>query len=271
MVSDIEVFQRSYAGLAVDSLRVPAGDTGYARAIEVLGELVERHAHEIAAVVLEPVLQGASGMRCYDPALVRHAREVTLRHDVFLIFDEVFSGYGRTGPMWASEHAGVAPDLLCVAKGFTGGMLPMAATLATRRIFDGFLGDPARAFFHGHTFCGNPLGARVALEVLAVYRDEDILVRARPKAARIAQAFRALEALPGVSNARSLGMVGALDLGKVGYLEPVGRRVYEEALRRGAYLRPLGNTIYVAPPLNIPDGDLEELLGIVDESVRAVL
>jgi adenosylmethionine-8-amino-7-oxononanoate aminotransferase len=150
-------------------------------------------------------------------------------------------------------------------------MLPMAATLATRRIFDGFLGDPARAFFHGHTFCGNPLGARVALEVLAVYRDEDILVRARPKAARIAQAFRALEALPGVSNARSLGMVGALDLGKVGYLEPVGRRVYEEALRRGAYLRPLGNTIYVAPPLNIPDGDLEELLGIVDESVRAVL
>jgi adenosylmethionine-8-amino-7-oxononanoate aminotransferase len=216
-------------------------------------------------------LQGAAGMRIYDPELVRSARELTARHDVFLILDEVFTGYGRTGPMWAAELAGVAPDLFCVAKGFTAGMLPMAATLASARIFDGFLGDPARAFFHGHTFAGNPLGARVALEVLAVYRDEAVLERARPKAARIANAFRALGALPGVSGARSLGMVGALELGSPGYLEPRGQLVYQQALARGAYLRPLGNTIYVAPPLNIPDADLDELLGIVEESVRAVL
>jgi adenosylmethionine---8-amino-7-oxononanoate aminotransferase len=271
MVSDIEVFQRSYAGLAVDCLRVPAGDLGHARAIDVLGELVARHESELAAVLLEPVLQGAAGMRIYDPELVRSARELTARHDVFLILDEVFTGYGRTGPMWAAELAGVAPDLFCVAKGFTAGMLPMAATLASARIFDGFLGDPARAFFHGHTFAGNPLGARVALEVLAVYRDEAVLERARPKAARIANAFRALGALPGVSGARSLGMVGALELGSPGYLEPRGQLVYQQALARGAYLRPLGNTIYVAPPLNIPDADLDELLGIVEESVRAVL
>ncbi|HEY3496191.1 MAG TPA: adenosylmethionine--8-amino-7-oxononanoate transaminase [Polyangiaceae bacterium] len=271
MVSDIELFRRSYADLAVDCLRVPPDARGQQRAIDVLVDLVERQHSEIAAVVLEPVLQGAAGMRVYDPELVRVAREVTLRRDVFLILDEVFTGYGRTGPMWAAEHARVSPDLFCVAKGFTGGQLPMAATLASARIFEGFLGDPSRAFLHGHTFAGHPLGARVALEVLAVYRDEDVLARAQPKARRIAEAFRALGALPGITAFRSLGMMGALDLGPPGYLEPLGQRVFVEALRRGAYLRPLGNTVYVTPPLNIPDQDLEELLGIVDESVRAVI
>jgi len=172
---------------------------------------------------------------------------------------------------WASEHAGVSPDILCVAKGFTAGMLPMAATLTTREVFTAFLGDPSRAFLHGHTFCGNPLGARVAREVLAVYRDERIVERAHPKAEAIRRAFTELSALPGVENARSLGMVGALDLDRDGYFGKAGWRVFDEALRRGAYLRPLGSTVYVAPALNIPDADLEELLAIVNDSLRAVL
>jgi adenosylmethionine-8-amino-7-oxononanoate aminotransferase len=210
-------------------------------------------------------------MRVYDPALVRAARELTARHDTFLVLDEVFTGYGRTGPMWAAEHAGVTPDLLCTAKGFTAGMLPMAATLASSRIFEGFLGDPERAFLHGHTFTGNPLGARLALEVLAVYDDERILEQSRPKAARIAARFARLGELAGVSGSRSLGLIGALDLGAGGYRDGVGWRVYAEALTRGAYLRPLGSTVYVAPPLNIPDAELEQLLDIVEESLRAVL
>jgi adenosylmethionine-8-amino-7-oxononanoate aminotransferase len=190
---------------------------------------------------------------------------------VFFVVDEVFSGYGRTGPMWACEHAGIAPDLLCTAKGFSGGVLPMAATLATRRVFDGFLGGRERAFYYGHSFCGNPLGAAVAREVLRVYEEEQVLERARAKGARIAEAFAKMASLPGVERVRSLGMVGALDLaGGAGYLAGAGWRVYEEARRRGAYLRPLGNVIYVAPPLNIPDGDLERLLAIVAESVAAV-
>ena len=147
----------------------------------------------------------------------------------------------------------------------------MAATLASSRIFEGFLGDPTRAFLHGHTFTGNPLGARVALEVLAVYREERVLERAVPKAERIAACFTRLGALPGVLGARSLGMVGALDLNTRGYLDQSGWRVYEEARRRGAYLRPLGSTVYVTPPVNIPDADLDELLGIVEESVSAVV
>lgn len=132
------------------------------------------------------------------------------------------------------------------------------------------MGDGERTFYYGHTFCGNPLGAALAREVLRVYRDERILELARGKAARIAAAFERFRDLPDVVATRSLGMIGALDLaGSKHYLEPRGKRVYAEALRRGAYLRPLGNTVYIAPSLNIPDADLDELLGIVEESVRA--
>jgi adenosylmethionine-8-amino-7-oxononanoate aminotransferase len=209
-------------------------------------------------------------MRIYDPAFLRAARDLCDRHDVFLVFDEVFAGYGRTGPMWAGEHAGVVPDILCTAKGFSGGMLPMAATLSTGRIFDGFLGDADRAFYYGHTFCGNPLGAAVALEVLRVFEDERILEGAKRKAERIAAAFSDMGALANVERSRSIGMVGALDLaGDAGYLADAGWRVFEEARRRGAYLRPLGSVVYVTPALTIPDADLEELLGIVRESVVA--
>jgi adenosylmethionine-8-amino-7-oxononanoate aminotransferase len=182
----------------------------------------------------------------------------------------VFTGYGRTGKFWASEHAGVAPDLLCTAKGFTGGLLPMAATLATERIFEGFLGAPERALHYGHTFCGNPLGAAIALEVLAVYEAERVVERSEPKSRLIARAFEAMRDLPGVTETRSIGMIGALDLGATrGYHERAGWRVFAEALKRGAYLRPLGNVVYVTPALNIDDKELAELLEIVADSIRA--
>jgi adenosylmethionine---8-amino-7-oxononanoate aminotransferase len=270
MLGGVEVFRQGIFGLTVDAVRVPPGDQGHARAFDVLSRALREHAQELAGVVLEPVLQGASGMRIYDPQFVRAARELTREHDTFLILDEVFTGYGRTGPMWASEHAAVSPDLLCLGKAFTGGMFPMAATLTNAHIFSGFLGDPSRAFFHGHTFAGNPLGARVALEVLAVYRDEKILEGALPRARRIAEAFLSFRDLPGVTETRSIGMVGALDLEGRGYLDDVGPRIFEQARRRGAYLRTLGSTVYIAPALNIPDADLDELLGIVEESVKAV-
>jgi adenosylmethionine-8-amino-7-oxononanoate aminotransferase len=269
-VSGIDVFKRPFGGVLLDCLRVPPGASGYQQAFEVLEALLRRHQDELAAVIVEPIVQGAAGMRFYSPEFLSALRQLTRELDVFLICDEVFTGYGRTGPFWASEHAGVEPDLLCTAKGFTAGMLPMAATLATTRIFEGFLGDPARAFYYGHTFCGHPLGAAVAREVLRVYRDEQILAGAERRARRIAQAFEGFRALPDVTETRCLGMIGALDLGgSRDYLEPRGKRVYQEALRRGAYLRPLGNTIYIAPSLNIPEAELDELLGIVEDSVRA--
>lgn len=267
----VQVFRRPFASVLLDCIHVPSAADGYQRAFSALEQIVESQADELAAVVLEPVVQGAAGMRIYDARFVEAARELTRRHDVFLVLDEVFTGYGRTGPFWAAEHAGVCPDLLCAAKGLSGGMLPMGATLLTERVFDGFLGGAERAFYYGHTYCGNPLGAAVALEVLAIYREEQVLERARPKAERIARAFAALAGLPAVRSVRSLGMIGALELDSAdGYLAEAGWRVYQAALERGAYLRPLGNVVYVAPPLNIPDADLDQLLEIVAESVRAV-
>jgi adenosylmethionine-8-amino-7-oxononanoate aminotransferase len=267
----VELFRRPFASVIMDCLRVPAASDGYERAFAALEALLESSADRIAAVVLEPMVQGAAGMRMYDAEFLRRARALTTKHDVFLVLDEVFTGYGRTGPMWAAEHAGIAPDLLCTSKGFTGGMLPMSATLATRRIFEGFFGGAERSFFYGHTFTGNPLGAAIALEVLRVYEEECVIERATAKAARIRAAFSGFSGIPGVLTTRSLGMIGALELeGRKGYLERGGLRVYHEALRRGAYLRPIGNVVYITPALNIGDADLDELLGIVAESVRAV-
>ena len=268
----VEVFRRPFAGVLLDCVHVPspADESAYARTFAALEEVIVRDRDEIAAVVLEPLVQGAAGMRVYDEAYLRRARALCDEHDVLLVIDEVFTGYGRTGPMWASDRAGVAPDILCVAKGFSGGMLPMSATLVTERVFEAFLGPPDRAFYYGHSYCGNPLGAAVAREVLAIYREEKILERAAEKARRIEAAFLSFAELPNVARTRSIGMIGALDLDdRAGYLGRAGWRVYEQARVRGAYLRPLGDVVYVAPPINIPDADLDELLAIVGESVRA--
>ncbi len=267
----VEVFRRPFAGVVLDCIFVPPASDGYERAFSALKSILDSDSDSIAAVVLEPMVQGAAGMRVYDPDYLRGARELTTQHDVFLVLDEVFAGYGRTGRFWGAEHAGVAADLVPVAKGFSGGMFPMAATLVSERIYEGFLGSPERAFYYGHTYCGNPLGAAVAREVLSVFREERVLELAQPKAARIHAAFERLAGVPGVRATRSLGMIGAAELGGSGYLDRIGWRVYEEALRRGAYVRPLGDVVYVTPPLNIPDPDLDDLLAIVSESVQAAL
>jgi adenosylmethionine---8-amino-7-oxononanoate aminotransferase len=271
----VELFRRPFAGVLMECLFVPPPDLhgdGYDAAFAALARVLEQSGDEIAAVVVEPLVQGAAGMRMYNPEYLRRARALCDAHGALLVVDEVFTGYGRTGPMWACQAAGVAPDILCIAKGFSGGMLPMAATLTTARVFDAFLGGPERAFYYGHSFCGNPLGAAVAREVLAVFRDERILEQAAPKAARIGRAFAEMGAIEGVSRARSLGMIGALDLSPgAGYLGELGWRAHAEARRLGAYLRPLGDVVYVAPPLTIPDADLDELLDIVRRSVTAAL
>lgn len=271
----VEVFRRPFGAVLFDCVRVPFPDRdAYARAFEALSRAIVDGHDGIAAVVVEPLVQGSSGMRIYDAGFLRELRALATRHDVLLVIDEVFAGYGRTGPMWASEHAGVTPDLMCLGKAMSP-FLPMGATLATDRVQDAFRGGKERALMYGHTLCGNPLGAALALEVLDVYREEKVLERAKAKGARIAAAFERLGAIAGVARTRSLGMIGAADLekgaGHGGYLGSLGWRVYEEARKRGAYLRPLGDTVYVTPPLNIPDDELDTLLDIVTDSVEAAL
>jgi len=233
---------------------------------ESLCARVIRDRDTLAAVIVEPLVQGAAGMRMYTPEHLRALREACDRADVFLIADEVFTGCGRTGCMWACDHAGVSPDLLCAAKGLSGGVLPFGVTLATERIYDGFRGDATRALLHGHTFCGNPLGAAVAREVLAIYREEDVLGQVAGKARRVAEAFADI---PGVLRPRSLGMIGACDLGDEGYYGRAGWHVAKAARERGVCLRPLGDVVYVVPPLNVGDDELETMLRVVREAIEA--
>ena len=205
-------------------------------------------------------------MRIWSPALLRRLREATTRADTLLVCDEVFTGYGRTGRMWASDHADVAPDLLCLGKGFTAGILPMGATMASARIYEGFRGGVARALLHGHTFSGHALGCAVAREVLAIYEDERILEGVAARAERIARAFASFASIPGVLRTRSLGTIGAADLGEPGYGgSGRGWAVARAARARGVHLRPLGDTIYVAPPLNVPLPVLDEVLAVLGE------
>ncbi|HJL18716.1 MAG TPA: adenosylmethionine--8-amino-7-oxononanoate transaminase [Sandaracinaceae bacterium LLY-WYZ-13_1] len=269
----LDEFHHVFHPLLFEVIRPPDPEDahGWERAVARIEDELAARPETIAGVVVEPLLQGAAGMRIWDAALLRRLREATHAADTFLIADEVFTGYGRTGAMWACELAGVVPDLLCVAKGFTAGVLPMAATLASERVYDGFRGGAERALMHGHTFCGNPLGAAVAREVLAIYRDEDVLGQVAERAPIVREAFERIGTVNGVHRSRSLGMMGAADLGEGGYAGQTGWRVFEAALRRGAFLRPLGDTVYVTPPLNVPLADLEQLLSIVEESVREVL
>lgn len=269
----VPIFRRPFADLLVDCVHVPFPDEQGQRAtFHAVRELLERDGDEIAAVIVEPLLQGAAGMRTYPPSFLTELADVARATDVWLIVDEVFTGYGRTGTFFACEQAGVTPDVMCIGKAFAGGMLPMAAVLTKPHVEAAFLGAPSRALYYGHTFAGHPLGAALAREVLAIYRDEQLVARVGSHNTRIASAFQALSEVNGVLRTRTLGAVGAADLGRgEGYEGVLGWKVYEEARARGAYLRPLGDTVYVCPPLTISDGELDELLDVVRASVVAAL
>ncbi|WP_141592841.1 adenosylmethionine--8-amino-7-oxononanoate transaminase [Myxococcus sp. AB056] len=272
-VGGVPLFREVFGPLLFDVVHVPspAEEGGWARAFEQVRSTLRTRPEEIAGVILEPVLQGAAGMVMYSPDFVRAVREATREVDTFLIADEVFTGLGRTGARFAVDLAGVVPDMLCLAKALSGGVLPFGATLASERVFSGFLGASNRALYYGHSYCGNPLGAAIAREVLAVYRDEDVMGQVARKAPRVKAAFERMAAsIPGLVRPRAVGMVGAVDLGGGGYLARGGWRVYEAARRRGLYLRPMGDTVYIAPALTISDEALEALLSGVEASLQEV-
>jgi len=273
----IEEFAGTFSPLLFRVIRPPSPDEasemgGWDRVLSELESILTKEQDHIAGVFVEPLIQGASGMRMHPPSVLAHLRRMTTAIDTFLIADEVFTGYGRTGKMWAVDHADVTPDLLCLGKGFTAGILPMGATMATPRIYDGFRGGTERALLHGHTFCGHALGAAVAREVLAIYRDEQIIEGVAVRAEKIAAAFARIGIIDGVKRTRSLGIVGAADLGEAGYGgSGLGWEVSRRARERGVWLRPLGDTVYVVPPLNIAMDALDELLTVTSESIHAAL
>jgi adenosylmethionine---8-amino-7-oxononanoate aminotransferase len=264
-VGGIDLFHAAFGPLLFESHRVAPGDA------ERLECLLDLHAGEIAAVIVEPLVQGAAGIRIQPPGFLRAVRELTAARDVLLIADEVATGFGRTGTMFACEQERVAPDLLCLGKGLTGGYLPLAATLATDDVHAGFLGEHEeyRTFFHGHTFTGNPLGCVAAIASLEAFEREATLVRLQPKIRLLGELLKPVAALPQVAEVRGRGFMVGVDLGERDPALRLGHRVALEARERGAIVRPLGDTVVLMPPLAISVADLRRLVEIVGESIVA--
>jgi adenosylmethionine-8-amino-7-oxononanoate aminotransferase len=264
-VGGIDLFHGAYGPLLFDCHRVVAGDA------ERLERLLAFRSEEIAAVIVEPLVQGAAGIRIQPPGFLRRVRELTEAHGVLMIADEVATGFGRTGTMFACEQERVAPDFLCLGKGLTGGYLPLAATLTTETVYEGFLGAHAdyRTFFHGHTFTGNPLGCAAALASLDAFQEEQTLLRLQPKIRLLGELLRDLAAMPEVAEVRGRGFMVGIDLGEHDPALRLGHRVTVEAREAGAIVRPLGDTVVLMPPLAISKADLRRLVEITAEAIRA--
>jgi adenosylmethionine---8-amino-7-oxononanoate aminotransferase len=264
-VGGIDLFHGAFGPLLFDSHRVDPGD------VERLECVLDFHAEEIAAVIVEPLVQGAAGMLLHPPGYLRAVRELCDRHGVLLICDEVATGFGRTGTMFACEQERVAPDLLCLAKGLTGGYLPLAATLATEQIYEGFLGwhEEFRTFFHGHTYTGNPLACAAALANLDAFWSERTIVRLQPKIRLLHDLLGEVAAMPEVAEVRGRGFMVGIDLGEHDAALRLGHRVAVEARRRGAIIRPLGDVVVLMPPLSISKRDLRKLVEITADSIAA--
>ncbi|MDD5594216.1 MAG: adenosylmethionine--8-amino-7-oxononanoate transaminase [Candidatus Margulisbacteria bacterium] len=265
-VGGIDLFHKLYRPLLFKSIKVPAGDP---KALEAV--LKKRH-HEIAAMIVEPLVQAAAGMLLQPKGYLKAVRRLCTKYNVLLIVDEVATGFGRTGKMFACEHEGVSPDLMCVAKGLTGGYLPVAATLTTEKIYKAFLGRPEenKAFFHGHTFTGNPLGCAAALASLQLFKQDKLLNKVGRSIKFLETALLDLYKLERVVEVRQLGLMVGIELGGYSAAERIGHRVILEARKRGAILRPLGDVIVLMPPLNIKRAELEKLLRVTYDSIRAV-
>ena len=264
-VGGIDLFHSLYRPLLFDTLKASPGD------LDEMDRLLGEHAGEVAAVIMEPLVQGAAGMLMHPKGYLRGLRELCDRHGVLLILDEVATGFGRTGRMFACEHEDVAPDLLCLAKGITGGYLPLAATLATERIYEGFLGEfeEFRTFFHGHTYTGNPLACAAALATLDVFEEERTLERLAPKIGLLRDLLRPVAALPTVREVRQCGFMVGIELVDFPLTARMGHRVTMEARARGAIVRPLGDVVVLMPPLAISVGELRRLVSIAGDAIVA--
>jgi len=287
-VGGVSRFHAAFKPLLFETLRLPVPDTyrlpvgvssdqACAYYVAQLEQVLREHQARIAAMVIEPLLQGAAGMVMHPPGYLRGVRELTKKYDVLLIADEVAVGFGRTGKMFACEHEAVTPNFLCLAKGITAGYLPLAATLTTDDVWKAFLGryEDSKTFFHGHTYAGNPLGAAVALASLDVFEQERTLEELQSKITRLGEHLARIARLPHVGDVRQRGLIGGIELVRdratkepFPWEERRGFRVCELARTKGVWLRPLGNVIVIMPPLAISIDELDRICEAVEFAIR---
>jgi adenosylmethionine-8-amino-7-oxononanoate transaminase/dethiobiotin synthase len=272
-VGGMDLFHKVYRGLIFKTVGLPG--QGW-EAVEAFERLLKKKADSIAGLVVEPLIQGAAGMLVWPKGVLKEFRRLATKHDVILIADEVATGFGRTGKMFACEHEGVTPDILCLAKGITGGYLPLAVTLTTQKIYDGFIFDykDQKTFFHGHTYTANPLACTAALANLEVFEKDRVLEKLAPKIKYMAQKLQMFYNLGSVGDVRQKGFMVGIELFKNGqpypWEEKIGVRVCQEARKHGVILRPLGNVIVLMPPLSISKDELTKLLNVTYQSIEKI-
>ncbi len=291
-VGSMDMYSRLYEPMMMHNLHIEAPDCfrcpyGRCRAgcdapcLEKARKMFEAHAHELAALIVEPLLQGAAGMRIYPETYLKGLRRLCDEYGVLLIADEIATGFGRTGELFACGRAGVSPDLMTLSKALTGGYMPMSVVCATQEIYDAFYADyrEGKAFVHSHTYAGNPLGCACALAVLNVLKRDNILEKARKTAAfltqRMTEEFSGIEE---IGEIRHIGLIHAFELVKdrktLAPFDPalrLGYRIYQRALEKGLLLRNIGEVLYFNPMLNIEEEDLEKALRISKAAMKEIL
>jgi adenosylmethionine-8-amino-7-oxononanoate aminotransferase len=281
--SEDSVFTRAFAPLLFPVVRAHAPycyrcPLGLSRAscrIDCLGDLeqrLEEHGDSIAAVLIEPMLQGAGGMIVWPAEFLSGVRRLCDRHGVLMIADEVLTGFGRTGRMFACEHAAVSPDILCLSKALTGGYLPLGVTAASESIYEAFLSaDPRKTFFHGHSYTANPLACAVAVASLKLFREEPVMERVAALEKQLRAGLEPLRSLRVVGDVRVIGGIGVVELkGEDGYLDQIGHRLSAAFLDRGLLLRPLGNVVYFMPPFVITEKQTEWAISQIHDVLENV-
>ena len=289
-VGGIDLFHNTYSALLFETVTTPSpyvyrsveGHDAEAvkdYCLREMEKILQAHEEEIAAVILEPLIQGAGGMIVSPKGFLKGAAALAQKYNTLLILDEVLTGFGRTGKMWACEHEEVTPDILCTAKGLTAGYLPLAATLTTDEVFNSFLGDyrDFKTFFHGHTFTGNQLGCAAALANIDLFEDTNLIDQIQPTIDHFKIRLQEFYTLDHVGDVRVCGLAAGIELvrdkvTKEAYPAPdkVGMRVCKEALKHGAMLRPLVNVIVLMPPLQISIAELDRLLEIVYSAIGRI-
>jgi adenosylmethionine-8-amino-7-oxononanoate aminotransferase len=289
-VGGIDIYQQVYHQLLFPTLQAPGSycyrchlhksyPSCHFACLEEVERVIAEHADELAAIVMEPLVQGAAGIFVYPPGYTRAVWEIAKRYQVLFIVDEVATGFGKTGKMFACEYESIEPDLMALGKGITGGYLPLAATLTTEEIYQAFLGpiERRRTFYHGHTYTGNPLACAATLANLDLFEQDQTLEQLQPKIALLTQQLERFRHLPVVGDIRQCGFIIGIELvqnkqtrAPFPVKEKVGVRVIKEARRRGVILRPLSDVIVIMPPLSITEEELQMLLDATYDSVHTV-
>ena len=272
-VGDVALYKATYGPLMIKTLQAKSPAlVCEAEALEDMRRVLAAHAAKICAVIVEPLVQCAGGMAMYDPTYLTALRALCDEFGVYLIADEIATGFGRTGTLFAFEQAGVSPDLMTLSKGLTGGFLPLALTLATDAIYEDFYCDylAGKSFLHSHSYTANPIACSAANATLDLFQTGLVLEENRARSAQIKKGLERLSRLDRVANIRQRGMIAAFEVTGFDARERINLKIYKAALKRGFLLRPLGNTVYFMPPYAISPEEIERLLAATEEIIAGL-